>query len=224
MAKEGIHTHPINNTQGLCEIFVADTKVPLYPGFYSTLEKTIKGRCFVLIHQLVPESVAGCANSLSIEQKADQSNPIIVVNGNNKVFVFPSTSWQTDLSMALENNMIAGKWKLNLYLSSKQSREDKTIVNFSVCNMEKIKKFNGNFILWMAEMQTIGSGKNGWVVTKKLVEKKINNLPPAKTVGCVLPDQCLLPKLSGEKKFSIISVVYASDLSVQAVKHEFVTM
>ncbi len=224
MAKEGIHTPLSNNTQGLCEIFVADTKVPLYPDFYSALEKTIKDCCFVLIHQPVPESITGCTNPIDIEQNADQSYPIIVVNGNNKVFVSPSTSWQTDLSKAFENNMIAGKWKLNLYLSSKQSREDKTIVNFSVCNMEKIKKFNGNFILWMAEMQAIGSGRNGWVVTKKLVEKKINNLPPAKTVGCVLPDQCLLPKLSGKKKFSIISVVYASDLSVQAVKQELVTM
>ncbi|MCP3874032.1 MAG: hypothetical protein GY699_12850, partial [Desulfobacteraceae bacterium] len=188
------------------------------------LEKTIKDCCFVLIHQSVPESIAGCANPIDIEQNADQSYPIIVVNGYNKVFVSPSSSWQTDLSKALENNMIAEKWKLNVYLSSKHSRKGKTIVNFSVCNMEKIKEFNGSFILWMAEMQAIESGNNGWVVTKKLVEKNIKDLPPAKTMGCVLPDQFLLPKLSGDKKFSIISVVYASDLSVQAVTQELVTM
>ncbi len=224
VAKESVHTHPVHNPIGLCEIFVADTKAPLYFDSYSTLKKTLKGQYVVLIHQSGLESGAGYANSISIEQNAYQTDLLIVVNGTNKVFVSHSTSWQTDLSQLIGNNMIRGKWKLNVYLSSKLSQESKPIVDFSVCNMEKIKFFNGSFILWMAELQAIGLGKNGWVVTKKLVEKKIKDLPPAQTVGCVLPDQFSLPKLSGGKKLSIISVIYASDLSVQAVKQEFVTM
>ncbi len=223
MAKAGIHDKTTDNAIGLCETYVADLKVPSCSYFYSTLKRIVKGRCLVLIHLTAGEYDAGYVNSSSAEQKTDQSFPLIVINGKEKISVSQATPWQTDLSRLLESDLTVGKWKLGLYLSCRQSQEDKAIIDFSVCNMGKIKKFNGSFILWVAEMKTLGSGQKGWVVIKKLVEKKIKNLPPATTVGCSLPDQFPIPELSGTKKYCIISVVYDSDLSVQAVGQETVS-
>ncbi len=219
-----MHNTTTDNTIGLCEIYVPDTKVPSYSYFYSTLKRTIKGRCLVLIHLTVGEPDTGYANSSSAEQKADQPFPLIVINGKEKFSVSPSTPWQTGLSRLLDNDMIAGKWKLGLHLSSKLSRVGKAVVDFTVCNMEKTKNFNGSFVLWMAEMKTMGSGQKGCVATTKLVEKKFKRLPPSKMAGCSLPYQFPLPKMSGEKKYCIISVVYSSDFRVQAVMQELVSM
>ncbi len=222
MAKTGICNSTTDDTIGLCEIYVADTKVPSYSYFYSSLKRTIKGRCSLLIHLTGGETDTGSANSSSAEQKADQSFPLIVINGKEKISASPSTPWQTDLSRLLDNEIIAGKWKLELYLTSKQSQEGEEIIDFAVCNMEKTKKFIGSIVLWMAEMKTLGSGQKGCVAIKKLVEKKIK-LSPSKMVGCYLPHQFPLPKMSGKKKYCIIGVVYASDFSVQAVGQEFVS-
>ncbi len=266
----------IDHVNGLCEIYWADKNNALYPEFYDILEKNVSAGCIVLIHPTEDDETegdstasfanghGGCFGTLkhgnngsdsTVQETVGKRYPLIVVNGKKKFLASPLTDWQADLAAFLEQDRAAQKWKLELYLSSKRSRDDKAIVDFSICNMEKTNPFSGRFILWIAEMKPMGNvfersqkpqldgdvhaslcppghggllenslepNRKGWVAVKKLVEKKIKTLPPAKSIGCSLPDQFSLPQLSKEKKYGIISVVYASDLSVQAVGLEFI--
>lgn len=206
----------------LCEIFLTDKTTPAYPGFYSILNKTVNARCLVLTHPPVDASAAAYPNAYSAKKKGDPSYPLIIVDGKDKFQASPSTHWQKDLSRLLERDMTVDKWKLEMHLSSRKSRKNNPIVNFSICNMEKTKEFSGSFILWIAEMKTVESNQKGWVAIKKVVEEKIKKLPPAKSMGCSLPDQFLIPELSKEKEYCIISVVQALDLSVQAINLELI--
>ena len=245
----------IDHVNGLCEIYWADKKNALYPGFYALIKKNVNKDCLILTHPTEDEEAAGYSTAYLEKETVGKRYPLIVVNGKKKFLASPLTDWQADLAAFLEQDKAAQKWKLKLYLSSKRSRDDKAIVDFSICNMEKTNPFSGRFILWIAEMKPMGNvfersqkpqldgdvhaslcppghggvlenslepNRKGWVAVKKLVEKKIKTLPPAKSIGCSLPDQFSLPQLSKEKKYGIISVVYASDLSVQAVGLEFI--
>ncbi|MCP3930123.1 MAG: hypothetical protein GY705_13605, partial [Bacteroidetes bacterium] len=141
MVNAGMHHNTTDNAIDLCEIYITHTSVPLHPDYYSTLKRTIKDRCLVLTHLTTEKSDAGCVNSVIVDQKADHSAPLIVINGKKRFFMSSSTPWQTDLSRLLDSDLTVGKWKLDLYLAFKLAREDIKIVDFSVCNMEKIKQF-----------------------------------------------------------------------------------
>jgi hypothetical protein len=91
-------------------------------------------------------------------------------------------------------------------------------VDFTVCNREQGRLFNGWFRLVLVEPRwTRDGGHRYWLHRQEIVREPIEALAEAAVVGCSLPERFGLPLAETASEEAIIAVVYDDAGSVQSL-------
>lgn len=151
---------------------------------------------------------------------ASSSLPCVMVNRHQQPKPAENDSWKDCLEKLLQQKR-SDQWELSLYLAARSSSDDVTEVDIAVCNLERKRVFNGEFVIWLVE-QTSMQGCSGtyWTVRQVLASGVITELPHDETRGCPMPDHFVLPTKQGTGNFALVGAVFDSNGIIQAVAKE----
>lgn len=195
----------------LCELEIAAAQAEL-PVALETIATELAGRCLFLVKQREAGKERGAASNLRVNgldpQGVDLADP----------------QWRSQLDRALADARADPGWSLDPYLAKTAARDGRPTVDFTLCNMERVRPFKGSFRLLLAERHALPLGRGQyWRVRNEVAREPIARLAPAATVGCALPERFALPSDRLFLSTAIIAVVYDAIGHVQALLYETLT-
>jgi hypothetical protein len=129
--------------------------------------------------------------------------------------------WQDALRAAFRDIALSERWRLEPYLAKTAARDGRSTVDFTICNREQARSFNGSFRLLLAERHALAGGDaHYWVARQEIVQDRIDELRPAAIVGCAFPERFELPAGGRSDATAIIAIVYDAGGRVQALLRE----
>lgn len=152
-------------------------------------------------------------------QGAEKAAPQLRVDGvAMRAIALHDPQWRQGLQRALAEARAAPRWHLDLYLAKTSTRAGSPGIDFSVCNLEQRRGFNGSFRLLLVEQQPVPAQQGHyWRVLREIVLAPIDDLAPAAAAGCPLPERFDLPSSSAGLPVFIIAIVDDAEGRVQAV-------
>lgn len=188
----------------LCELEVAAKTVP--PVALEAVAAELAARCLLIVKQ---------------HQSGTQRKPAssLRVNGLDQRGVdLADPQWRSQLDRALADARADTGWRLDPYLAKTAARDGRPTVDFTLCNMERVRPFKGSFRLLLAERHALPQGRGQyWRVRNEVAREPIARLAPAAAVGCSLPERFALPSDRLFLSTAIIAVVYDAIGHVQAL-------
>jgi len=165
-------------------------------------------------HEALIEGCAALGTGLILVASGDEG-PSPERSRINGVEVPPASAGA--LVRIIEQARAAARWRLDLYLARTVARDGSPTVDFTVCNLEPRRHFNGNFRLVLVER---GAPATVWMSRREIVRQPIEDLGEAAVVGCSLPERFALPIHAALADLAVIAVVADRDGRVQALALE----
>ncbi|NEX15985.1 MAG: hypothetical protein C1943_04940 [Halochromatium sp.] len=152
-------------------------------------------------------------------QDAEKAAPQLRVDGvAMRLIALDDPQWRQGFQQALAEARAAPRWHLDLYLAKTSTRDGSPSIDFSVCNLEQRRRFDGTFRLLLVEQQSVPAQQGHyWRVLREIVRAPIDDLAPAAVAGCPLPERFELPTSSEGLPLFIIAIVDSAVGRVQAV-------
>lgn len=165
--------------------------------------------CLVLVVQrddAAPASTGVRVNGLSLTMNDLDENAL------------ETQGWHAGFSRLLAEAHALASWRLDLYLARTKDPHGGPAVDFTVCNMEPGRIFQGAFRLLLVEPVAIDGGRGEyWLMRQELVHQPIVDLHEAAVVGCALPERFGLPLADEVPPAAILAVVDDDAGRVRAV-------
>jgi hypothetical protein len=172
-----------------------------------------------LLAEVAAASAGRCLLLVETPQPAMSSGPRLRVIGAKAAAVLAlDPGWRAGLRRALTQASAGDPWALDPYLAKTVARDGSPSVDFTVCNREQGRLFNGWFRLVLVEPRwTPDGGHRYWLHRQEIVREPIEALAEAAVVGCSLPERFGLPLAETASEEAIIAVVYDDAGSVQSL-------
>ncbi|MFB1486669.1 MULTISPECIES: hypothetical protein [unclassified Thiocapsa] len=193
----------------LCELEIGAITDARQRARVETTVALVHEHCLALVVQgddAAPASTAVRVNGLSLTMSDLDENAL------------DTQGWHAGFSRLLADARVATAWRLDLYLARTRDPHGGPAVDFTVCNMEPGRIFQGAFRLLLVEPVAIDGGLGQyWLVRQELVRQPIVDLHEAAVVGCALPERFGLPLADDAPPAAILAVVDDERGRVQAV-------
>ena len=191
----------------LCELVFDAASIAEQRRIAAAYARRLNGQCALLVR--ASEDARGAA----------VATPGLSVNGDvMSPVALDDLQWRQTFQQALVDIRAASRWHLDLYLAKTSTRGGSPSIDFSVCNLERERRFDGSFRLLLVERQPVSAQPDHyWRLLREIVRAPIEDLAPAAIVGCPLPERFELPISGTGLPLLIIAIVDDSAGRVQAL-------